>query len=111
MVTTFRLIKSETRMASSLVAKSRGSESCNASATGEPCNFGPLGTRFPAALGRPRHGWGVTRRDMVSAMPTGERAQALRSNPVFAGLPARELDALAGSCREDTYRAREFVFL
>ena len=62
-------------------------------------------------LGRQRHGWGAARRDMVSAMAIGERAAALRSNPVFAGLPARELDALAGSCREDSYRAREFVFL
>jgi CRP/FNR family transcriptional regulator, nitrogen oxide reductase regulator len=37
-------------------------------------------------------------------------AELLRANPVFADVPARELQALAGVVREDRYRAREFVF-
>ncbi len=45
------------------------------------------------------------------AMPTGERVTALKSNPVFAGLPAKEIEALAGAAREDTYRAREYIFM
>jgi CRP/FNR family transcriptional regulator len=44
-------------------------------------------------------------------MSTGERAAALKSNPVFAGLPAKEIEALAGAAREETYRAREYVFM
>jgi len=48
---------------------------------------------------------------MVSTMATGERVAALRSNPVFAGLPARGLEALAASSREDNFRARDFVFM
>ncbi len=35
----------------------------------------------------------------------------LRSNPLFAGLPARELDALAAVAREETCRPREYVFM
>jgi CRP-like cAMP-binding protein len=45
------------------------------------------------------------------AMLVGERATALKSNPVFAGLPPKELESLAGATREDTYRAREYVFM
>jgi len=48
---------------------------------------------------------------MVSAMATAGRVAALRGNPVFAGLPARELEVLAGSSREDNFRARDFVFM
>ena len=44
-------------------------------------------------------------------MATGERATTLKSNPVFAGLPARELEALAAAAREDTYKAREYIFM
>jgi len=44
-------------------------------------------------------------------MATGERATTLKSNPVFAGLPARDLDALAASAREDAYRTREYIFM
>jgi CRP/FNR family transcriptional regulator len=48
---------------------------------------------------------------MLRAMATGERATTLKSNPVFAGLPARELEALAAAAREDTYKAREYIFM
>ena len=48
---------------------------------------------------------------MFRAMATDERATTLKSNPVFAGLPARELDALAASAREDAYRVREYIFM
>ncbi|HUO62809.1 MAG TPA: Crp/Fnr family transcriptional regulator [Terriglobales bacterium] len=44
-------------------------------------------------------------------MATDERATTLKSNPVFAGLPARDLDALAASAREDAYRVREYIFM
>jgi len=44
-------------------------------------------------------------------MATGGRAATLKSNPVFAGLPARDLESLAASAREDAYRAREYVFM
>jgi CRP/FNR family transcriptional regulator, nitrogen oxide reductase regulator len=62
-------------------------------------------------MGRRRHEWGTARRGIVSAMATGERAAALKSNPVFAGLPAKEIETLAGAAREESYRAREYVFL
>jgi CRP/FNR family transcriptional regulator, nitrogen oxide reductase regulator len=39
------------------------------------------------------------------------RAQALKSNRVFAGLPAGEIDALAAAAREDACRARDYVFM
>jgi CRP/FNR family transcriptional regulator len=35
----------------------------------------------------------------------------LAASPVFSGIPARELAALAAVAREDTYRAREYVFM
>ena len=44
-------------------------------------------------------------------MATGGRAAALKSNPLFAGLPAREVEALAGAASEDVYRPREYVFM
>ena len=48
---------------------------------------------------------------MFRAMAIGDRVASLRSNPVFAGLPARELEALVAAAREETYRAREYVFM
>ena len=36
-------------------------------------------------------------RAMLAAMSADERARALKSNPVFAGLPVREIDALAAA--------------
>jgi len=44
-------------------------------------------------------------------MAAGERVQALKSNPVFAGLPAREIEVLAAAAREDACRARDYVFM
>jgi CRP-like cAMP-binding protein len=35
----------------------------------------------------------------------------LRANPVFAGLPAREVEALAAVAHEERYRGREYVFM
>jgi CRP/FNR family transcriptional regulator, nitrogen oxide reductase regulator len=37
-------------------------------------------------------------------------ATFLRACPVFAGVPAREMAALAAVAREQTYRARDYVF-
>ena len=34
----------------------------------------------------------------------------LQASPVFAGLPARELESLAATAREDSCRAREYLF-
>ena len=48
---------------------------------------------------------------MVTPMPAGGRLQALKSNPVFASLPAREIDALAAATREDPVRARNYIFM
>jgi CRP/FNR family transcriptional regulator len=44
-------------------------------------------------------------------MAPGGRVTVLKSNPVFAGLPAKEIEALAREAREQTYRAREYIFL
>jgi CRP-like cAMP-binding protein len=44
-------------------------------------------------------------------MPDHDVAAFLRGCPVFAGIPARELAALAAVAREETYRAREYVFM
>jgi CRP/FNR family transcriptional regulator len=48
---------------------------------------------------------------MVTPMTAGARAQALKSNPVFANLPAREIDALAAATREHPVRTRDYVFM
>ncbi len=50
-------------------------------------------------------------RAMLAAMSADERARALKSNPVFAGLPVREIDALAAATREEPCRARDYVFM
>jgi CRP/FNR family transcriptional regulator, nitrogen oxide reductase regulator len=42
-------------------------------------------------------------------MPT-RAAEFLRSCPVFANVPAREIEALSGVAQERVYRAREYVF-
>jgi CRP/FNR family transcriptional regulator len=44
-------------------------------------------------------------------MATGGRAATLKSHPVFAGLPVREIEALAAAAREDTFRARDYIFM
>jgi CRP/FNR family transcriptional regulator len=38
-------------------------------------------------------------------------AEFLKGTPVFAALPARELQALAAMAREERYREREYVFM
>ena len=50
-------------------------------------------------------------RAMLAAMSADERARALKSNPVFAGLPVREIDTLAAATREEPCRARDYVFM
>lgn len=37
--------------------------------------------------------------------------ELLKASPVFAGVPAPELAALARVARDEMYRAREYVFL
>jgi Cyclic nucleotide-binding domain len=48
---------------------------------------------------------------MFAAMSPDERARALKANPVFAGLPVREIDTLAAADREEPRRARDDVFM
>ena len=47
----------------------------------------------------------------ATTITSDARAQTLKSNKVFAGLPAREIDALAAAAREEVCRARDYVFM
>jgi CRP-like cAMP-binding protein len=44
-------------------------------------------------------------------MPAKDAAALLRQNPVFAGLPAREVEALGAVAIQESYRPRDFVFM
>jgi CRP-like cAMP-binding protein len=44
-------------------------------------------------------------------MPARSAAELVRSSPMFAGLPAREVAALAASARAEHVAARDYVFL
>lgn len=44
-------------------------------------------------------------------MPPDAIATFLRSNPVFAAIPARAIAALAAAAREGTFRVRDYVFM
>src|SRR5262249_60377942 len=44
-------------------------------------------------------------------MPARDIAAFLRQRSVFAGLPAREIDAVAALTVEETYRARSYIFM
>ncbi len=44
-------------------------------------------------------------------MSAKDVAEFLRQRPVFAGLPAREVDALASLAVEETHRARRYIFM
>lgn len=44
-------------------------------------------------------------------MPSKDVAAFLRQRPVFAGLPAREIEALAVLAVEETHRARGYIFM
>ena len=46
----------------------------------------------------------------MSSPGSREVLDFLRASPVFAGLPAHELESLAGAARETSCRAREYVF-
>ena len=43
-------------------------------------------------------------------MPPKDAGDVVRGNPIFAGLPAKDLTALAAAARDVSYRAREYVF-
>lgn len=43
-------------------------------------------------------------------MPPKDAADPIRGNPIFAGLPAKEIEALTASARDTSYRARAYVF-
>ena len=42
---------------------------------------------------------------------TRDAAAFLKVSPVFAGLPAKEIESLAAAAREERYRARDYVFM
>jgi CRP/FNR family transcriptional regulator len=42
---------------------------------------------------------------------SGSALDVLKASPVFAAVPARELAALADVARDETYRARDYVFM
>src|SRR5262245_27296281 len=44
-------------------------------------------------------------------MAARDVAALLRGHAVFAGIPTREIDALAGLVTEEAHRARDYVFL
>jgi CRP-like cAMP-binding protein len=44
-------------------------------------------------------------------MSSKDLAAFLRRRPVFAGLPAREIDALAALAMEEAHRARSYIFM
>lgn len=44
-------------------------------------------------------------------MASADIAAFLRDCPVFVGVPAREVTALAAVAREETYRARDYIFM
>ena len=50
-------------------------------------------------------------RDIVPPMPSGSTGSFLRQNPVFAALPAREVEALAAVAVEETHRTRDYIFM
>jgi len=65
-----------------------------------------LGPARPSLAGTPR-----TRVLSSAPMPVPAIAEFLKRTPVFAALPAREVQALAAVAREEQYRAREYVFM
>jgi len=48
---------------------------------------------------------------MLPAMSTKDLAAFLRGSPIFAGIPAREIEALAGVASEETHRSRASIFM
>ena len=44
-------------------------------------------------------------------MAARDVASLLRGNAIFAGIPGREIDALAGLVTEEAHRARDYVFM
>jgi CRP/FNR family transcriptional regulator len=53
----------------------------------------------------------ATRRDIVPAMPSRDTGSLLRQSPVFAALPAREVEALAAVAVEEAHRTRDYIFM
>ena len=50
-------------------------------------------------------------RAILPPMPAQDIAAFLRQRSVFAGLPAREIDAVAALTVEETHRARSYIFM
>ena len=48
---------------------------------------------------------------MLQAMAASDNALFLRANPVFAGIPAREIDGLARLAMEEAHPARAMIFM
>ncbi len=48
---------------------------------------------------------------MLPPMPAKETAAFLGGNPVFAGIPARDVESLAAVALEEAHRARAYIFM
>src|SRR6266542_3106195 len=48
---------------------------------------------------------------MLPPMPSKDASAFLKTSPVFAGLPAREIEALGAVTVEETHRPREYIFM
>lgn len=68
---------------------------------------GPWGSAAPAAASPPTS----DPRAILPPMSLRDVAAFLRQRPVFAGLPPREIEALAAVAVEETHRPRAYVFL
>jgi CRP-like cAMP-binding protein len=66
-------------------------------------------------MGRVRHSRGARSRQNMPCYAAGvapkDASTFLKKNPVFAMLPAREIETLAAVSIEDTCRAREYIFM
>jgi CRP-like cAMP-binding protein len=53
----------------------------------------------------------ITARAILPPMSAKDIAAFLRTNPIFAGVPAREIDTLAPYVAEEAHRSRDYVFM
>ena len=77
--------------------------------------FSGLESIDPTRMGQRGPAWGAAvharPRAILPPMPSKDVAAFLRQRPVFAALPAREIDALAAVALEETHRARAYIFM
>jgi len=71
---------------------------------------GVVGRRF-ARLGLDRLSGKSASACYYPRVPSHDAGMPLRSSPMFAGLPSKEVQALEAVAREETYRPREYIFM